>query len=81
MSIFLTLFKNQTLSNVLQKKELQGIRFQAFLRYINRESHSLGQNIFDFKEFDYTDFKEGLRLVFEVMGYPEHYSKMSKIGV
>lgn len=78
---FFNFVQKSDLSNILQKKELQGIRFQAFLRYINRESHSLGQNIFDFKEFDYMDFKEGLRLVFEAMGYPEHYSKMSKIGI
>lgn len=78
---FFNFVQKSDLSNILQKKELQGIRFQAFLRYINRESHSLGQNLFDFKEFDYMDFKEGLRLVFEAMGYPEHYSKMSKIGI
>ncbi|MBP1039331.1 hypothetical protein J8631_27740, partial [Serratia fonticola] len=55
-------------------------KFQAFIRYINSESHSLGQNIFDFKEFDYNNFKSGLKLVFEHTGYAEHYQKMSTIG-
>ncbi len=74
---FFNFVQRAELSNVMQKPELQDNRFQAFGRYINRESHSLGQNIFDFKEFDYEDFKEGLRLVFKVTGYEEHYAKMT----
>jgi hypothetical protein len=53
-------------------------RFQAFCRYINRESHSLGQNIFDFKEFDYLDFKDAFAALFKVAGYEKHYNKMIK---
>jgi wobble nucleotide-excising tRNase len=74
---FFNFVQKADLSNVVQKAELQENRFQAFCRYINRESHSLGQNIFDFKEFNYDDFKDGFRLVFEVTGYPEHYQKMT----
>lgn len=77
---FFNFVQKADLSNVIQKPELKNVRFQSFLRYINRESHSLGQNIFDFKEFNYNDFKEGLRLVFEHTGYPEHYKKMSRIS-
>lgn len=77
---FFNFVQKSDLSNVMQKPELKNVRFQSFLRYINRESHSLGQNIFDFKEFNYSDFKEGLRLIFEHTGYPEHYNKMSKIS-
>lgn len=73
---FFNFVQKADLSNVVQKPELQDNRYQAFCRYINRESHSLGQNIFDFKEFNYDDFREGLKLVFEVTGYPEHYQKM-----
>ncbi len=73
---FFNFVQKADLSNVVQKPELQDNRYQAFCRYINRESHSLGQNIFDFKEFNYNDFREGLKLVFEVTGYPEHYQKM-----
>ena len=75
---FFNFVQKADLSNVAQKPELQENKFQSFCRYINRESHSLGQNIFDFKEFNYDDFREGLRLVFEVTGYPEHYEKMTK---
>lgn len=78
---FFNFVQKADLSNVIQKPELKNPRFQSFLRYINRESHSLGQNIFDFKEFNYGDFKEGLRLLFEHTGYPEHYKKMSKIKI
>jgi len=78
---FFNFVQKADLSNVIQKPELKNPRFQSFLRYINRESHSLGQNIFDFKEFNYDDFKEGLRLLFEHTGYPEHYKKMSKINI
>ncbi|MDJ0033577.1 MULTISPECIES: AAA family ATPase [Erwiniaceae] len=78
---FFNFVQKADLSNVIQKPELKNPRFQSFLRYINRESHSLGQNIFDFKEFNYNDFKEGLRLLFEHTGYPEHYKKMSKINI
>ncbi|CAI1569909.1 Uncharacterized protein conserved in bacteria [Serratia liquefaciens] len=77
---FFNFVQKSDLSNVMQKPELKDERFQAFIRYINRESHSLGQNIFDFKEFDYNDFKSGLKLVFEHTGYAEHYQKMSTIG-
>lgn len=75
---FFNFVQKADLSNVIQKPELQDNRYQAFCRYINRESHSLGQNIFDFKEFDYDDFREGLKLFFEITGYSEHYNKMTK---
>ena len=76
---FFNFVQKADLSNVIQKPELQNIKHQAFIRYINRESHSLGQNMFDFKEFNYQDFKEGLKLIFEHTGYSEHYKKMAKI--
>lgn len=63
---------------MFQMPELQDSKYQAFCRYVNRESHSLGQNIFDLKEFDYNIFREGLRLVFETTGYSEHYKQMTK---
>jgi wobble nucleotide-excising tRNase len=76
---FFNFVQKQDLSNVVQFPELQENRFQAFCRYINRESHSLGQNVFDFKEFDYESFREGLRLVFQVTGYENHYIKMLSV--
>lgn len=76
---FFNFVQKADLSVVTQKPELQCVKHQAFIRYINRESHSLGQNIFDFKEFNYNDFKDGLKLIFEHTGYSEHYKMMSKI--
>jgi wobble nucleotide-excising tRNase len=73
---FFNFVQKQDLNNVTRRPELQGSRHQAFCRYINRESHSLGQNIFDYKEFDYGSFREGLKLIFEVTGYIEHHEKM-----
>lgn len=67
-------------NNVFQMPELQGNRHQAFCRYINRESHSLGQNIFDYKEFNYDDFLESLKFVFEASGYLDHYNKMTQVS-
>ncbi len=75
---FFNFIEKRDLNNVFQKPELKAIQYQAFYRYINRESHSLGQNIFDIKEFNYSDFKEAFRLVFMSSGYEEHYKKMMK---
>lgn len=75
---FFNFVRKKDLNNVFQMPELQDTKYKAFCRYINRESHSLGQNIIDMKEFDYGVFKEGLRLVFERTGYPDHYKAMSK---
>ncbi|TGK54190.1 AAA family ATPase [Leptospira bouyouniensis] len=73
---FFNFIEKKDLSNVQQIPILQESKYQAFFRYINRESHSLGQNIFDFKEFNYDDFREALRCLFISKGYEEHYKKM-----
>jgi wobble nucleotide-excising tRNase len=75
---FFNFVKKRDLNNVFQMPELREAKYQAFCRYVNRESHSLGQNILDLKEFDYQVFREGLRLVFEKTGYPDHYEEMSR---
>ena len=76
---FFNFVRKRDLNNVFLSEELQANKYQAFYRYVNRESHSLGQNIIDMKEFNYETFKEGLRLVFEKTGYSEHFLEMSKI--
>lgn len=76
---FFNFVRKKDINNVFLMSELHGVKFQAFCRYINRESHSLGQNIIDMKEFDYDTFKEGLRLVFENTGYSDHFKAMSKV--
>ncbi|RSL33925.1 hypothetical protein D7Z54_07345 [Salibacterium salarium] len=75
---FFNFIEKKDLNNVFQKDTLQQTKYQAFYRYVNRESHSLGQNLFDFKEFDYEVFKEAFELVFIESGYHEHYKKMIK---
>jgi wobble nucleotide-excising tRNase len=76
---FFNFVRKKDLNNVFLMPELQEVKFQSFCRYINRESHSLGQNIIDMKEFNYDFFKEGLRLIFEKTGYPDHFKEMSKV--
>ena len=73
---FFGFVENKSLNNVFQSPELRENRFQAFYRYINRESHSDSQNIFDMKEFDYNSFKDAFELVFRKTGYEDHYNKM-----
>ncbi|MDY4426373.1 MAG: AAA family ATPase [Helicobacter sp.] len=51
-------------------------KFEAFCRYINRESHSFMGNILDTKEFDIDMFFEAFKKVFEYLGHLEHYEKM-----
>jgi wobble nucleotide-excising tRNase len=74
---FFGFIEKKELSNIFPP-ELDDIKFQSFNRFINRESHSFGQNIFDAKEFDYEIFQEAFRLVFEKAGYSAHYQKMIK---
>lgn len=75
---FFAFVRKYDYNNVFQLPALAEDRFQSFNRYMNRESHSLGQNIFDIKEFDYGVFLDGLRAVFEETGYPDHYKAMMK---
>ncbi|MDM1465148.1 AAA family ATPase [Myroides odoratimimus] len=75
---FFNFVEKKDLNNFFLQEPLKGTRFQAFYRYINRESHSLGQNIFDFKEFNYQDFKDAFSELFKVAGYEAHYKKMIK---
>ncbi len=73
---FFNFVEKKDLNNFFLQEPLNSNRFQAFYRYINRESHSLGQNIFDFKEFNYTDFKDAFAELFKIAGYENHYKKM-----
>ncbi len=76
LEYFFSFVEKRNLNNFFQAPEFQDTRFQAFQRYINRESHSIGQNIFDFKEFNYDDFKGAFAKLFEISGYKDHYNKM-----
>lgn len=58
---------------------LDSIKYGAFLRYIDRESHSDQTNISDFKEIDVSLFKEAFKKIFEESGHIKHYNKMMDI--
>lgn len=74
---FFNFVERINLNNYFQKNEfINNIKYQGFYRYVNRESHSLGQNIFDIKEFNYEDFKEAFAQLFKISGYEDHYNKM-----
>jgi wobble nucleotide-excising tRNase len=75
---FFNFIEKTDLNNVFQRDVFKDTRFQSFYRYINRESHSLGQNIFDYKEFNYADFRDALKHLFYESSYKEHYDIMSK---
>ena len=76
MEYFFNFVEKQDFAQVFQRPELQENRYMAFNRYMNRESHSKGQNIFDIKEFNYDRFREAFKKVFETEGYIDHYNKM-----
>jgi len=75
---FFGFVEKKEFNNVFKKQSLSANKFQAFSRFMNRESHSFGQNIFDYKEFDFNVFHEALRLLFQESGFPEHYAAMMK---
>lgn len=75
---FFNFVEKKDLNNFFLQEPLNNNRFQAFYRYINRESHSLGQNIFDYKEFNYQDFRDAFSQLFKIAGYEAHYKKMIK---
>ncbi|MBK2266513.1 AAA family ATPase [Francisella philomiragia] len=56
--------------------QIDSIKYGAFLRYIDRESHSDLTNISDFKEIDIELFKEAFKDIFEKSGNIKHYEKM-----
>jgi len=75
---FFNFVQKRDLNNVFLADSMQDQKYQAFYRFMNRESHSVGQNIFDYKEFDYNLFQEALKLLFETSGFSEHYNAMMK---
>ena len=75
---FFNFVRKQDLNNVFQSPKLSDVKHQAFYRFMNRESHSLGQNILDYKEFDYDKFHEAFKILFEESGFSEHHKAMTK---
>lgn len=67
--------------SLFELPELSEPRFAAFDRFMNRESHSIGENIIDIKEFDYNAFRDALRIVFKTKGHEKHFELMSTVGI
>ncbi len=67
--------QRDTINKIFNKNEFRDNQYQAFNRYINRESHSDSINITDFKDFDIDKFKEVFEKVFKETGHEEHYKK------
>ncbi len=51
-------------------------KYNFFIRYINKESHSDLNTISDTKEIDPAIFKEAFKKIFENSGYEAHYNQM-----
>ena len=51
-------------------------KYGAFIRYMNRESHSDRENISDMKEIDHNLFFAAFKEVFKNSGYNKHYHQM-----
>lgn len=65
------------LSECFNKEKIRdNVKFRSFYRFINRESHSEAQNIYDYKEFDYEEIRNAFRDFFINAGYEPHYNKM-----
>ncbi|WP_334086322.1 AAA family ATPase [Helicobacter typhlonius] len=61
------------------KNELNNIKDKAFLRYINRESHSDSENLSDTKDIDIKSFEGCFKQIFTDLGYEEHYNIMMNV--
>lgn len=75
LEYFFGFMKGQSLNNVMQTLD-KDQKYQFFVRYMNRESHSDMMNISDMKEIDPQVFKEAFKKIFEIAQYPEHYNIM-----
>ncbi|MDD2790350.1 MAG: AAA family ATPase [Sulfurimonas sp.] len=71
---FFGFIDNEKMKDSVQ--QLDSIKYGAFLRYIDRESHSDQTNICDVKEIEVSLFKEAFKQVFEESGNIKHYNKM-----
>lgn len=70
--------KHESLNNIFQQKIFQENKFQSFVRYMDRGSHSDAINISDFKDINHEFFKEAFKMVFDKTGYSDHYMKMMR---
>ena len=69
-------FIGKDYKNELNKSN--NIKDKAFLRYIDRESHSDSENLSDMKDIDVKNFAECFKQIFTDFRYEEHYNLMMK---
>ena len=72
------LYKEDHYTKIFDGPKFQDSKFQAFIRYMNRESHSDRENISDFKEFDLSVFLEAFAEFFRLLDHEKHYQKHMK---
>jgi len=74
LECFFGFLQRKDLKDIFNREEWKNnIKYSAFYRYINRDSHSDMENIFDMKDFDYEVWKKSFQDIFEKTGYKEHY--------
>lgn len=78
LEYFFGFVEGKELSAIFSCEAMKNPKYQAFNRFINRESHSIPINLSDFKEFDYTLFMEALSMIFQDNGYERHFNTMRK---
>ena len=71
------IWNSDSLNNTMQSLDSEW-KYQFFVRYINRESHSDPINISDVKEVDSSIFQEAFKKIFYDSKYNDHYDKMIK---
>jgi len=69
---FINKYTFQNITESIEKEE----KYNFFVRYINKESHSDLNTISDMKEIDPIIFQEAFKKIFEENWYKEHYNIM-----
>jgi len=78
LEYFFGFIGNKKLGRVFDETTLQDVKYKAFFRYINRESHSDIENAFDMKDFNHDNWMQCFQDVFEKTGNKEHYEAFMK---
>ncbi|MFZ1720469.1 MAG: AAA family ATPase [Candidatus Moraniibacteriota bacterium] len=77
LEYFFGFIGKETLNNAMQRLDSDR-KYQFFVDYVNRESHSDPVNISDMKDIDVELFKKAFKKIFEDSEYKAHYDQMIK---
>jgi len=75
LEYFFGFINGQSLNNAMQVIDNEQ-KYQFFIRYMHRESHSDAVNISDMKDIDPQIFNDAFKEIFEKSGHISHYNKM-----